>query len=71
MDGKIGKQTLAAVEDTYNEIGADLIQKYTDRQEKYYRGLKSNTIAMAGGWSRRNKETHAEKAMEWEEHRIR
>ena len=65
VDGKIGKQTLAAVEETYNDIGSDLIQKYTDRREKYYRSLKQYD-RYGRGWSKRNKETH-EKAMEWEE----
>mgnify|MGYP001994975564 CR=1 FL=1 len=62
-DGIIGQKTLSAVSEAYNSHREHLIQKYTDRREKYYRSLKQYD-RYGRGWSRRNKETH-EKAMEW------
>jgi len=64
-DGVIGKKTLAAVSESHKDSGSDLIQKYTDRREQYYRSLKQYD-RYGRGWSRRNKETH-EKAMEWKD----
>tara|TARA_R110002153_G_scaffold223652_1_gene376237 strand:+ start:1212 stop:1757 length:546 start_codon:yes stop_codon:yes gene_type:complete len=52
-DGKIGPQSLAAVS---LQEPKDLLQKYYDERERFYRSLRDYKI-YGNGWSRRNKET--------------
>ena len=52
-DGAIGNQTLKAMHDN---DPLDLIEKYYDAREGFYRRLKDYEI-YGKGWSRRNKET--------------
>lgn len=52
-DGKIGPQSLAAVS---MQEPKDLLQKYYDERERFYRSLRDYKI-YGNGWSRRNKET--------------
>ena len=58
-DGAIGPQTVAAV---YDFDAIDVLHKYYDGREKFYRGLDDYKI-YGNGWSRRNTET-LEKALE-------
>ena len=58
QDGAIGKQTLTAVADFEPK---ELIEKYYDGREGFYRSLDDYKI-YGKGWSRRNKET-LEKAL--------
>jgi len=58
QDGAIGPKTLAMV---YNMEPTDILHKYADAREAYYRSLKTFEI-YGNGWLRRNKEV-LEKAL--------
>lgn len=58
QDGAIGPKTIQMV---YNMDPADLLEKYADARETYYRGLRTFDI-YGRGWLRRNQEV-LEKAL--------
>jgi lysozyme family protein len=58
QDGAIGPKTLAMV---YNMDPVDILNKYADQREAYYRSLKTFEI-YGNGWLRRNREV-LEKAL--------